>query len=159
MPKITALLHTHNDALRLGRALDSLRPCDEVLVIDEGSEDDASRVAREHGATFKSAIPGVTLGAYAADAAHDWILCLRPNEALSDHLEAALFDWKREEPAENTAGYQVSIREQNGNGEWQSCRPETRLVNRQLGNGSGRTRPGDPGELKLRGDLLPLPQP
>jgi hypothetical protein len=33
MPKITALLHTHNDALRLGRALDSLRPCDEVLVI------------------------------------------------------------------------------------------------------------------------------
>ena len=32
MPKFTALLRTHNDALRLGRALQSLRPCDEVLV-------------------------------------------------------------------------------------------------------------------------------
>ena len=93
MPKITALLHTHNDALRLGRALESLRPCDEVLVIDDCSEDDTSRVAREHGATFKSALPGVTFGAYATDASHDWILCLRPNETLSDDLEAALFDW------------------------------------------------------------------
>ena len=47
MPKTTALLHTHNDALRLGRALDSLRPCDEVLVIDEGSEDDTARRRNE----------------------------------------------------------------------------------------------------------------
>jgi hypothetical protein len=99
------------------------------------------------------------LGAYAADAAHDWILCLRPNETLSDDLEAALFDWKREEPAENTAGYQVSIREQNGNGEWQSCRPETRLVNRKLVNWIGEIPPDEPGEMKLSGDLLRLPQP
>src|ERR1017187_2518557 len=72
MPRITALLHTHNDAFRLGRALDSLRPCDEVLVIDDRSEDDTSKVAREHGATLKSAVPGVTFGAYATDALHDW---------------------------------------------------------------------------------------
>ena len=47
MPKISALLHTHNDALRLGRVLDSLRPCDEVLVIDEDSEDDTARRRNE----------------------------------------------------------------------------------------------------------------
>jgi glycosyltransferase involved in cell wall biosynthesis len=57
MPKLTALLHTHNDALRLGRALQSLRPCDQVLVIDENSEDDTEKVARDYGATFKTAIP------------------------------------------------------------------------------------------------------
>lgn len=68
MPKISALLHTHNDALRLGRALDSLRPCDEVLIIDQDSEDETEKVAREHGATFKTAIAGVTSGAYAMDA-------------------------------------------------------------------------------------------
>jgi glycosyltransferase involved in cell wall biosynthesis len=159
MPKITALLHTHNDALRLGRALDSLRPCDEVLVIDEGSEDDTSRVAREHGATLKRAIPGVTFGAYAADASHDWILCLRPNETLSDDLEAALFDWKSEGPADNVAGYRISIREQNGDGEWRSCPPEFRLVNRKLVNWIGEMPPDGPGEMKLSGDLLRLPQP
>jgi len=73
MPRISALLHAHNDALRLGRALDSLRPCDEVLVIDDCSEDDTAKVAHQHGANLKSAIPGVTFGVYAMDAAHDWV--------------------------------------------------------------------------------------
>ena len=73
---------------------------------------------------FKTAIPGVTFGAYAADASHDWILCLRPDETLSDDLEAALFDWKNEEPAENVAGYRVSIREQNGNGDGKAVPPK-----------------------------------
>jgi glycosyltransferase involved in cell wall biosynthesis len=159
MPKITALLHTHNDALRLGRTLDSLRPCDEVLVIDDSSEDDTSRVAREHGATLKTAIPGVTFGAYAADAKHDWILCLRPNETLSDDLEAALFDWKNENPAENVAGYRMAIREQKGNGGWQSCLPETRLVNRKLVNWISEMPPDERCEMKLSGDLLRFHQP
>ncbi len=158
MPKITALLHTHNDALRLGRTLDSLRPCDEVLLIDDCSEDDTSRVAREHGATVKTAIPGVTFGAYAADASHDWILCLLPNEALSDDLEAALFDWKNREPQETVAGYRVSIREQNGTG-WRNCPPETRLINRRLVNWIGEMPPDDPSENKLSGDVLRFHQP
>ena len=141
MPKITALLHTHNDALRLGRALDSLRPCDEVLIIDDCSEDDTPRVAREHGANFKSAIPGVTFGAYAADASHDWIFYIRPDETLSDDLEAALLDWKNNDPGESVACYGVSVREQKENG-WQSCPPETRLVNRKLMNWIGEMPPG-----------------
>ena len=60
------------------------------------SEDETEKVAREHGATFKTAIPGVTSGAYAMDAAHEWILCLRCNEALSDELEATLVGVERE---------------------------------------------------------------
>src|SRR3974377_2433443 len=98
MPKITARLHTHNDALRLGRALDSLRPCDEVLIIDDNSEDETQRIAHENGVKFKTALPGVAPGAYAMDASHDWILCVLPNEALSDELEASLHEWKAQEP-------------------------------------------------------------
>ena len=41
----------------------------------------------------------------------------------------------------------MSIREQNGNGEWQSCRPETRLVNRKLVNWIGEIPPDEPGEM------------
>ena len=152
MPKITALLHTHNDALRLGRALDSLRPCDEVLVIDDDSEDDTEKIAREHGAHLKQAIPGVTPGAYAMDALHDWVLCLRPNESLSDDLEAALFEWKEKE-VDGIACFSVPIRQENGAG-WQKFPPEVRLVNRTRMNWVGEMPSHEACGAVLDGDLL-----
>jgi glycosyltransferase involved in cell wall biosynthesis len=50
MPGITALIHTHNDGLRLGRCLETLYPCDDILVVDHGSDDWTLRVAHEYGA-------------------------------------------------------------------------------------------------------------
>ncbi len=153
MPKITALLHTHNDGLRLGRALQSLRPCDELLVIDNDSQDDTARVAREHGAIVKAAIPGVAFGAYAMDASHDWILWIRPNESLSDDLEASLFEWKNQAPGENVACYKISIREESNAG-WLVCQPEVRLLNRAKINWLGENPPDHVGGASLNGDLL-----
>ena len=158
MPRITALLHTHNDALRLGRALQSLRPCDEVLVIDDASEDDTARIAREYGATLKTAIPGVTAGAYAMDAAHDWILCLRPSESLSDDLEAALFEWKQQEPEDRIACYSVPIRREQPSG-WRNGPAEVRLVNRKRINWLGEMPPNGDCGAKLSGDVLCFRQP
>jgi glycosyltransferase involved in cell wall biosynthesis len=158
MPKISALLHTHDDALRLGRALESLRPCDEVLVIDDCSEDDTAQVARQYGAIVKNAIPGVTFGAYAMDTTHHWVLCLRPNEALSEDLEASLLEWKTEEPHDGVACYGISIREQNGHG-WRRCPPEVRLVNRGLMNWVGEMPSHEQCEMMLSGDLLCFHQP
>lgn len=158
MPKITALLHTHNDALRLGRALDSLRACDEVLVIDDSSEDDTAKVAQDHGAHVKIAIPGVNPGTYAMDATHTWILCLRPDESLSDDLEAALFEWKQQEHEEDVACYAVPIREETGNG-WQKCSPEVRLVDRKRINWVGEMPPNEASNGMLNGDLLRFRQP
>ena len=158
MPKITALLHTHNDALRLGRALDSLRPCDEVLIIDSGSDDDTEKIAREHGATFKGAIPGVTPGAYAMDALNDWILCLRPNESLSDDLEASLFEWKEKEADAAIAGYGIPIRQENKTG-WENLPPEVRLVNRTRMNWVGEMPPDEAGGAVFNGDLLSFHNP
>lgn len=158
MPKFTALLHTHNDALRLGRALQSLRPCDEVLIIDEDSEDETAKVAREYGAHFKTAIPGVSSGAYAMDAEHEWILCLRPNESLSDTLEAALFEWKEQDPGENVLCYSIPIREENSGG-WKDCPPEVRLVNRNRVNWIGDMPPDSEGCTRMQGELLSFHHP
>ncbi len=153
MPKFTALLRTHNDALHLGRALESLRPCDEVLIIDDCSEDDTARVAREHGAVIKSAIPGVSPGAYAMDAEHEWIFILRPNESLSDSLEAALLEWKEQDPGTAVVCYSVLVREENGEG-WKDCPPEVRLINRKMVNWIGDMPPAQQDCATMRGELL-----
>jgi glycosyltransferase involved in cell wall biosynthesis len=158
MPKITALLHTHNDAMRLGRALDSLRPCDEVLIIDDNSEDNTSRVAHENGAHIKQSIPGVTRGAYAMDASNDWILCVLPNEALSEELEATLLEWKGQDPEETLTCCKVQVREQNGVG-WHELEPEVRLINRKLLNWIGDLPPGQDCDITLKGDLLRFNNP
>jgi glycosyltransferase involved in cell wall biosynthesis len=50
MPPITALLHTRNDALRLGRALEMLLPCAEILIVDHDSGDATHRIAHQYGA-------------------------------------------------------------------------------------------------------------
>ena len=55
MPPIAAILHTSNDARTLGRALESLRSCDELLVMDHGSSDDTRKIAREYGARVEPA--------------------------------------------------------------------------------------------------------
>ena len=159
MPKITAILHTHNDAQRIGRALDSLRAVDEVIVIDHGSTDDTRKVARQHGANVKKGVPGVTPGAYSIDARHDWILCLLPNEALSDALEASLLEWKDSDPgAEHPQGYAVPVREETDEG-WQSLAVETRLVNRTLVNWSEALPANHPDSLPLAGEILRFHNP
>jgi glycosyltransferase involved in cell wall biosynthesis len=160
MPKITALIHTHNDAQRLGRALESLRPCDEVLVIDHDSQDETEKVARAHGANVKRAVSGVSPGAYLVDASNDWLLVLLPSEALSETLEATLFEWK-ERDHEATAVFALSLREENETGGWNSLGAHTRLVNRNTVNWTADLPADMPGaEVEvLEGDLLRFRNP
>ena len=152
MPHLTALIHTHNDELRLGRALESLRPCDELLIFDHGSEDRTTAVAREYGARILPAA-----GASVILAQHDWILCLLPTEAVSEGLEASLFEWKLGEPASECA-FSVAVREQAGS-EWLSHPPTTRLLNRRARPWSGRLPADDPQAQLLCGDLLRFREP
>jgi glycosyltransferase involved in cell wall biosynthesis len=159
MYKVTALLHVSNDAHRLGRALESLRVCDELLVVDHGSDDDTLKIAQSHGATIKKAIPGVENGAYATDARHDWILCLLPCEALSEGLEASLLSWKHqtegkdEEDAKQHPALAFALRKETDGG-WEAVPPQTRLVNRHLVNWTSTLPPETNGALVLSGDLL-----
>jgi hypothetical protein len=137
--------------------LDSLRPCDEVLVIAHGEEPATQKIAREHGATVKPGVAGVSSGVYLVDAAHDWILCIRPDEALSEALEASLFEWKETDPGD-AIGFSVRVRQETASG-WKQCPPETRLVNRQRINWTSHLPPTDPAAPVLAGDLLRFSAP
>src|SRR5438309_337916 len=93
MRRLAALLRTCNDALRIGRCLETLYPCDEILVIDNGSTDQTLRIAREYGARVvadsgKRASKDLVL----SDAA--WLLCLDACESLTEGLAASLLEWK-----------------------------------------------------------------
>jgi len=167
MAKITALIHTRNDEQRIGRAIESLRACDEVLVIDHGSTDRTAKVAGHHGATVKQGVPGVNPGVYAIDARHDWIFCLLPTEAVSEALEASLFEWKdrqdeeshpagRDKHAATASAFSVSVRQETAAG-WKDLPPETRLVNRKEVN--GHLPANDPASELLIGDLLRFANP
>lgn len=169
MGKITALIHTHNDEQRIGRALDSVRACDEVLVIDHGSSDRTRKVARQHGAEVKKGVPGVNPGVYAIDAHYDWVFCLLPNEAVSEALEASLLEWKEQQDAKSKAdgedknapaapSYRVGLRQETAEG-WTDLPPETRLVNRKKVNWPEHLPPNDPNSEPLVGDVLRFSNP
>ena len=155
--KISALIHTSDSARSLGRALDSLRPCDEVIVVDHDSKDETVKVAKEHGAKVINAVPGVSRGAYAQDARNQWVLCLLPQEALAEELEASLFEWSEAEQDANQMGFNMAVREQNGAG-WKSLDPEMRLANRKQINWTGDLPPENPKLPVLAGHILRIPE-
>src|SRR5258708_38153183 len=107
MPALTALLHTHNDALRLGRALETLYACDQIVIVDHDSHDATVQVARQYGATVVSAQPDACPADYLQSANHGlvrgWILCLTAIESLSESLATSLFELKLQLKSESNA--------------------------------------------------------
>jgi hypothetical protein len=148
MPGITALLHTHNDGLRLGRCLETLYPCDDIVVVDHGSDDWTLRVAREYGARItaagESVPPSPTSG---------WILCLDPRESLSEALAASLFEWKSEGMAGQPA-FSMFVREETAEGWVQNPEAQTRLVPANWARWEGHFPAREKAAVVLEGDLL-----
>jgi glycosyltransferase involved in cell wall biosynthesis len=154
MSKISAIIHTENDERRIGRALESLRACDEVVVVDHDSNDRSREIAREHGATVKKGVPGVEPGAYIIDLRHDWVLCLLPNEAIGESLEASLLEWKHQDhESDSSVGYCMAIREENESG-WHDLPVEMRLANRKRINWSAQLPPNQCTGPALAGEVL-----
>jgi len=155
MPPFTAILHTLNDAARLGRALESLRPCDEILVVDHGSVDATLRVAREYGATIQHAAKNKTPAACLATARCHWVLCVLPSEALTEELEASLFEWKLcpSEEVGEVSSCSVMIRAETPTG-WVTQHASTRLVPRHWAAWEGTLPRATQSSKLLPGDLL-----
>src|SRR5215469_8659860 len=107
MLPITGLIHVCNHERQLGRALVSLRLCDEVLVVDHGSRDGTIRIAREHGARIVPVAQAIEGGVH--NASNDWILCLLPCETIAEDLEASLLEWKTSDAAAEPIGYNIGI--------------------------------------------------
>ena len=157
MPPITALLHTANDALRLGRTLEMLLPCSEILIVDHHSADATGRVARQYGARIFCAGSPEIANLYLDLARHDWILCMKPGESINENLQASLFEWSALPDGSDTAdhpGFSVRVREQTGEHWLELPAPETRLIPRGWTLWAGHLPATTPSAVPLAGDLL-----
>jgi glycosyltransferase involved in cell wall biosynthesis len=99
--KISAAIITHNEERNIARAIESLRCCDEILVLDSGSNDRTVEVASKLGARVVEA----SWHGYAAQkniaaelASNDWILSLDADESISEALEAEIWQLKKAGP-------------------------------------------------------------
>jgi hypothetical protein len=153
MPAITALLHTRNDALRLGRALETLRPCAEILVVDHGSSDTTVRIAHEYGARVVLINTAAPPTLYLQLAANHWILCLEPRESISEGLEASLYEWSVL-PLDATTVFSVGVREETPAGWIDFPAPQTRLVPRHWSYWHGNLPATEASAIPLEGELL-----
>lgn len=99
--KITATIIAFDEERNIARAIESLRCCDEILVIDSGSVDRTVELASNLGArvveTHWHGYAGQKNFA-AEQAANDWILSLDADEALSESLEAEIWALKKNGP-------------------------------------------------------------
>jgi len=99
--KITATIITLNEERNIARAIESLRCSDEILIVDSGSVDRTVELAEKLGARVIEAgwrgFAGQKNWA-AEQATHDWILSLDADEALSEGLEAEIWNLKKSGP-------------------------------------------------------------
>jgi len=100
--KITATIITLNEERNIGRAIESLRCCDEILIVDSGSVDRTIELAENLGARIIEAGWRGYAGQknWASEqASFDWILSLDADEALSEALEAEIWSLKKKGPS------------------------------------------------------------
>lgn len=99
--KISAAIITYNEERNIARAIESLRCCDEIVVIDSGSNDRTVELAEKHGAR----VIDTHWRGYAAQknfasesCQHDWVLSIDADEALSEALEGEIWQLKKNGP-------------------------------------------------------------
>lgn len=100
--KISAAIITHNEELKIARAIESLRCCDEIVVVDSGSSDRTVEIATNYGARviethWRGYAAQKNFAAQVCE--NDWILSIDADEALSEALEGELWHFKKEAPA------------------------------------------------------------
>ncbi|MCC6861416.1 MAG: glycosyltransferase family 2 protein [Bryobacterales bacterium] len=99
--RITATIIAENEERRIVRAIESLRCCDEIVVLDSGSVDRTVELAAKLGARVVDSPWRGYAGQknFAAEqASHDWILSIDADEALSEALEGEIWSLKKRGP-------------------------------------------------------------
>ena len=93
MTQVSAVLITLNEEPRLAAALESVRFCDEVLVLDAGSTDRTREIAAAAGARVETR-PWDDFTSQrnhaAAIARHDWVLAVDADERVTPALRAEI---------------------------------------------------------------------
>lgn len=99
--QISATIITHDEERNIARAIESLRCCDEIVVVDSGSADRTIELATKLGARVIEADWRGYAGQknYAAEQARfEWVFSLDADEALSEALEADIWLLKKNGP-------------------------------------------------------------
>lgn len=108
-PPVSGVVICFNEADRIGRCLESLAFCDEIVVVDSGSSDGTLEVARRYTERVieQSFLGYVKQKNFALEhATHDWVICLDADEALSPELrESILAALSR--PGGGAVGYEL----------------------------------------------------
>lgn len=153
MPPFAALVHTENDALRLGRTLEMLVPCSEILIVDHHSSDGTLSVARTYGACVVFSNDANDQGILNIPQ-HDWVLCMQAGESITEKLQASLYEFRLLDATQVHPSYSISLREQLTNESWHVLPPQTRLVPRRWIKWQGNLPISDPSASQLEGEIL-----
>lgn len=103
---ISAVLITRNAAGQLAECLASVAFCDEIIVVDSGSDDATTEIAERHGArVIQSEWRGFGPQKQFAveQARNDWVLCIDADERVSEGLQQSIIA-ARSEPARGSPG-------------------------------------------------------
>jgi len=90
---LSAVLITRNAASQLAECLASVAFCDEVIVVDSGSEDATAEIAGRHGARVIQAEWrgfGPQKQFAVEQASHDWVLCIDADERVTAQLRQSI---------------------------------------------------------------------
>jgi glycosyltransferase involved in cell wall biosynthesis len=102
MNHLSVCIITLNEEENLPRALASLKEiADEIVVVDSGSTDRTSEIAREYGACWfdRAWRNYADQKNYAAEcASNDWVFSMDADEELSSPLKTSLLAWKKYAP-------------------------------------------------------------
>jgi len=99
--KISATIIAFNEERNIARVIESLRCCDEIVVVDSGSTDRTVELANKLGAHVVETSWRGYAGQknYATEQCeNDWILSLDADEALSEALEGEIWQIKKNGP-------------------------------------------------------------
>ena len=99
--KLSATIITQDEERNIARAMESLRCCDEIVVVDSGSTDRTPELAAKLGARVIDSPWGgyARQKNFAAEhARYDWVLSIDADEALSEALEAEIWQIKKNGP-------------------------------------------------------------
>jgi Glycosyltransferases involved in cell wall biogenesis len=107
MPKLSSITITGNEAANIADCIDSLKFCDERIVVDGGSKDDTVAIAEKHGATvYHHAWTnfGKQKNIALSHATGDWVLDLDADERVSPALAAEI---RRAMEDSDAAGFEI----------------------------------------------------
>ncbi len=123
--QLSVFVTTFNNGRTLAACLESVRWADEIVVLDSFSADDTLAIARRHGARISQQEflgYGAQKRLALAATAHDWVLLLDADEALSPALQAEIRQLLESGPAAD--GYEMPRQEQLF---WRMYHPATRM--------------------------------